>query len=61
MTSSPDIHSVGFQVPHSSGLAIANQATVAPMLSASGAGYAVQGSSNMMPGNNISMPSGPLR
>ncbi|CAI9770643.1 unnamed protein product [Fraxinus pennsylvanica] len=58
-TSSPEIHSLGYQVPHSSGLAISNQATVAPMLPTSGSGSAVQGSSNMMPGNNISMPPDP--
>ncbi|KAL2488179.1 Chromatin modification-related protein EAF1 B [Forsythia ovata] len=59
-TSSPDILSLGYQVPHSSGLAIANPASVAPMLPAPGASSAVQGSSNMIPGNNFSMPPGPL-
>ncbi|XP_022851917.1 chromatin modification-related protein EAF1 B-like isoform X2 [Olea europaea var. sylvestris] len=59
-TSSPEIHSIGYQVPLSSGLAIAKQATVAPMLPTSVAGSAVQGSSNIMAGNNISMPPDPL-
>ncbi|KAI3461860.1 hypothetical protein Pfo_018523 [Paulownia fortunei] len=48
--SGPDILSLGYQGPHSGGLAIPNQGTVTPMHPASGASSALQGSPNMMLG-----------
>ncbi|KAI3450859.1 hypothetical protein Pfo_007524 [Paulownia fortunei] len=58
--SGPDILCLGYQGPHSSGLAIPNQGTGTPMLPASGASSALQGSPNMMIGNNFSSSPGPL-
>ncbi|KAL2540751.1 Chromatin modification-related protein EAF1 A [Abeliophyllum distichum] len=55
-TSSSDMLSLGYQGPHSSGLTIPNQGNMAQMLPASGAGCAVQGSSNIVNGNNFSPP-----
>ncbi|PIN00315.1 Nucleoplasmin ATPase [Handroanthus impetiginosus] len=56
----PDMLSLGYQGPLSSGLAIPNQGSGAPMLPASGASSALQGSPNMMIGNNFSSSPGPL-
>ncbi|KAK4440472.1 Chromatin modification-related protein EAF1 A [Sesamum alatum] len=58
--SGPDILSLGYQGPHSSGLAIPNQGTLTPMLPASGASSVLQGSPNMMIGSNFSSSPGPL-
>ncbi|KAL8058024.1 hypothetical protein ABFX02_04G222200 [Erythranthe guttata] len=58
--SGPDILSLGYQGPLSSGLAIPNQGSPTPSLPASGASSALQGSSNMMIGNTFSSPHGPL-
>ncbi|KAL6511119.1 hypothetical protein OROGR_022243 [Orobanche gracilis] len=52
--SSPDLHSLGYQGPDSSGLAIPNQGTVNPMLPASGSRSASQRSPNMTMGNHFS-------
>ncbi|KAG8387286.1 hypothetical protein BUALT_Bualt02G0005600 [Buddleja alternifolia] len=56
----PDILSLGYHGPHSSGLAIPNQGSVNPMLPSSGTSPAFQGSPNMMIGNNLSSSPGPL-
>ncbi|CAI9774425.1 unnamed protein product [Fraxinus pennsylvanica] len=56
-TSSSDMISLGYQGAHSSGLTIPNQGTMAQMLPASSATCAVQGSSNLVIGNNFSSPS----
>ncbi|KAL0460468.1 UNVERIFIED_CONTAM: Chromatin modification-related protein EAF1 B [Sesamum latifolium] len=56
----PDLLSVGYQGPHSGGLAIPNQSTVTPMYPASGACSALQGSPNMMLGNSFSSSPGSL-
>ncbi|XP_057480432.1 chromatin modification-related protein EAF1 B-like isoform X1 [Actinidia eriantha] len=56
--SSPDVLSLGYQGSHASGIAISNQTTVASVLPSSGANSSLQGSSNMVPGNNFSSPSG---
>ncbi|KAK4441008.1 Chromatin modification-related protein EAF1 B [Sesamum alatum] len=56
----PDLLSLGYQGPHSGGLAIQNQSTVNPMHPASGASSALQGSPNMMLGNNFSSSPGAL-
>uniref|UniRef100_A0A5B6ZQG6 Chromatin modification-related protein EAF1 B-like n=1 Tax=Davidia involucrata TaxID=16924 RepID=A0A5B6ZQG6_DAVIN len=58
--SSPDVHSLGYQGSHTSGLAISNQGTVACMLPASGANSSLQGSTSMVPGSHFSSPSGPI-
>ncbi|KAL0459908.1 UNVERIFIED_CONTAM: Chromatin modification-related protein EAF1 A, partial [Sesamum latifolium] len=58
--SGPDMLSLGYQGPHSSGLAIPNQGTFTPMLPASGASSVLQGSPNMMIGSNFSSSPGPL-
>ncbi|GFZ17604.1 helicase/SANT-associated, DNA binding protein [Actinidia rufa] len=55
---SPDVLSLGYQGSHASGLAISNQTSVASVLPSSGANSSLQGSSNMVPGNNFSSPSG---
>ncbi|KAL6506550.1 hypothetical protein OROGR_024731 [Orobanche gracilis] len=52
--SSPDLLSLGYQGPDSSGLAIPNQGTVNPMLPASAARFALQRSTNMTIGNHFS-------
>ncbi|KAL6497886.1 hypothetical protein OROHE_026913 [Orobanche hederae] len=52
--SSPDLLSLGYQGPDSSGLAIPNQGTVNPMLPASGARSALQRSPNKTIGNRFS-------
>ncbi|KAL0389856.1 UNVERIFIED_CONTAM: Chromatin modification-related protein EAF1 B [Sesamum calycinum] len=57
--SGPDMLSLGYQGPHSSGLAIPNQGTFTPMLPASGASSVLQGSPNMMIGSNFSSSPGP--
>ncbi|KAK4408678.1 Chromatin modification-related protein EAF1 B, partial [Sesamum angolense] len=56
----PDLLSLGYQGPHSGGLAIPNQSTVTPMYPASGACSTLQGSPNMMLGNNFSSSPGAL-
>ncbi|XP_057484162.1 chromatin modification-related protein EAF1 B-like isoform X2 [Actinidia eriantha] len=56
--SSHDVHSLGYQGSHASGLAISNQTTVASVLPSSGANSSLQGSSNMVLGNNFSSPPG---
>ncbi|XP_009621987.1 chromatin modification-related protein EAF1 B-like isoform X1 [Nicotiana tomentosiformis] len=56
--SSPDYLSVGCQGPHPSELSISSQCALNSVLPASGANSAVQGSSNMISGNNF--PSSPL-
>ncbi|KAA8550625.1 hypothetical protein F0562_002309 [Nyssa sinensis] len=58
--SSPDVNSLGYQGSQSTGFAISNQGPVACMLPASGANSSLQGSTNMVPGSNFSLPSGPL-
>ncbi|KAL0436159.1 UNVERIFIED_CONTAM: Chromatin modification-related protein EAF1 A [Sesamum radiatum] len=58
--SGPDMLSLGYQGPHSSGLAIPSQGTFTPMLPASGASSVLQGSPNMMIGSNFSSSPGPL-
>ncbi|XP_057781085.1 chromatin modification-related protein EAF1 B-like isoform X1 [Salvia miltiorrhiza] len=57
----PDILPIGYQGPHTGGLAIANQGPVTAMHPASGAGSALQGSPNMMLGNNFSSSPGSMR
>ncbi|KAK4482956.1 hypothetical protein RD792_010129 [Penstemon davidsonii] len=56
----PDILSLGYQGPHSSGLANPNQGAVTPLLSASSSSSTLQGSANMMLGNNFPSSPGPL-
>ncbi|KAL0418015.1 UNVERIFIED_CONTAM: Chromatin modification-related protein EAF1 B [Sesamum radiatum] len=56
----PDLLSLGYQGPHSGGLAIPNQSTMTPMYPASGACSTLQGSPNMMLGNNFSSSPGAL-
>ncbi|KAL8480769.1 hypothetical protein ACS0TY_027345 [Phlomoides rotata] len=55
-----EILPVGFQGPHPGGIASPNQGTVTQMHPASGASSALQGSPNMMLGNNISSSPGSL-
>ncbi|CAA3025882.1 chromatin modification-related EAF1 B-like isoform X1 [Olea europaea subsp. europaea] len=55
-TSSSDLISLGYQGAHSSGLTIPNQGSMAQMLPPSGATCAVQGSSNLVIGNNFLSP-----
>lgn len=57
-TSSPD-HPLGYQGSHATGLAISNQGAVASVLPTSGANSALQGSSGVVLGGNLSSPSGP--
>ncbi|KAG8371734.1 hypothetical protein BUALT_Bualt13G0118900 [Buddleja alternifolia] len=52
--SGPDTLSLGYQGPHSGGLAIPNHGTVPPTYPASGANTMLQGSPNMMLHNNLS-------
>ncbi|KAL6978791.1 hypothetical protein U1Q18_020460 [Sarracenia purpurea var. burkii] len=58
--SSAEVFSVGYQGTHAGGLAISNQGTAASVLPASGVNSPLQGSSNMVLGNNFSSPSAPL-
>ncbi|KAL6968032.1 hypothetical protein U1Q18_033836 [Sarracenia purpurea var. burkii] len=58
--SSPDVHSVAYQGSQACVLAITNQSNVASVLPASGVNASLQGSSNMVLGNNFSTPSGPV-
>lgn len=60
VASSPDVQPPGYQGPHTSGLAISNQGTVAPILPSSGANSSLQVSPGMVLGGNLSSPSGPL-
>ncbi|KAL1565730.1 chromatin modification-related protein EAF1 B-like isoform X2 [Salvia divinorum] len=57
----PDILPIGYQGSHPGGLAIANQGPVTSMHPASGAVSALQGSPNMMPGNNFSSSPSSMR
>ncbi|XP_042975984.1 chromatin modification-related protein EAF1 B-like isoform X1 [Carya illinoinensis] len=57
MTSSQDGISIGYQGSHTSGLAISSQGTVASILPTSGANSALQGSSSVVLGSNLSCPS----
>ncbi|CAL5353506.1 unnamed protein product [Camellia sinensis] len=59
-TSSPDVLSLGYQGSHASVLTIPNQGTVASVVPISGANSSLQGSSNIVLGNNFPSPSGPL-
>ncbi|KAK3021642.1 hypothetical protein RJ639_046366 [Escallonia herrerae] len=59
--SSPEALGLGYQSPHSSGLPISNQGTLAQMLPASGANSPLQGSSSVVLGSNVSSPSGSLQ
>ncbi|PIN08215.1 Nucleoplasmin ATPase [Handroanthus impetiginosus] len=56
----PDMLSVGYQGPHSGGLAIPSQGSVTPMHPASGSSSVLPGSPNMMLGNNFSSSPGAL-
>ncbi|KAK9282032.1 hypothetical protein L1049_004944 [Liquidambar formosana] len=58
--SSPDVLSLGYQGPHTSGLAVSNQGNVASILPTSGVNSPVQGSSGVVLGSNLTSPSGPL-
>ncbi|XP_073272845.1 chromatin modification-related protein EAF1 B-like isoform X1 [Primulina huaijiensis] len=58
--SGTDIPSLGHQGTYSSGLIISNQSAGAPTHPTSGASSALQGSSNMMLGNNFPSSPGPL-
>ncbi|CAA0825759.1 Chromatin modification-related protein EAF1 A [Striga hermonthica] len=55
-----DMLPLGYQGPHSSGLAIPNQGTVTPMHSASGPTSSLQGSPSMIVGSNFSSSSSSL-
>ncbi|PIA25555.1 hypothetical protein AQUCO_11100017v1 [Aquilegia coerulea] len=59
-TSSSDAASLGFQGPHSSGLAISNQSPTPPALPNSGANSLIQGSSAMVLENSLPSPSAGL-
>ncbi|KAG6386484.1 hypothetical protein SASPL_155387 [Salvia splendens] len=59
--SGPDILPIDYQGSHPSGLAVANQGPATSMHPASGAVSALQGSPNMMPGNNFSSSPGSMR
>ncbi|KAF3435970.1 hypothetical protein FNV43_RR23062 [Rhamnella rubrinervis] len=54
--SSPDVHPIGYQGSHTSGIALSNQGAVASLLP-SGANSSLQGSSGMVLGGNLSSPS----
>ncbi|XP_070034083.1 chromatin modification-related protein EAF1 B-like isoform X3 [Nicotiana tomentosiformis] len=58
-SSSPDFLSAGFEGPHSSGLSISSQGG-GPLVPASGANSGVQGSPNMILGNNFPSSSSPV-
>ncbi|XP_047965336.1 chromatin modification-related protein EAF1 B-like [Salvia hispanica] len=59
--SGPDILPIDYQGSHPGGLAVANQGSATSMHPASGAVSALQGSPNMMPGNNFSSSPGSMR
>ncbi|XP_042513267.1 chromatin modification-related protein EAF1 B-like isoform X2 [Macadamia integrifolia] len=59
-TSGQDVHSLGYQGCHNSGLAITNQGSVASVLPTSGANTMLQGSSGMTLGNSLPSPSSGL-
>ncbi|OVA15959.1 SANT/Myb domain [Macleaya cordata] len=59
-TSSPDFPSLGYQGSHTSGLAMSNQGSVAPVLPTSGSSSMLQGSSGMVLGNSLPSPSAAL-
>ncbi|KAM3731635.1 hypothetical protein ACB098_12G179200 [Castanea mollissima] len=59
-TSGQDVLPLNYQGSHTSGLAISSQGAAATILPASGPNSALQGSSSMVLGSNLSSPSGPL-
>lgn len=59
-TPNSDILPLGYQGPHTTGLTMANQGSMAPMLNTSAANSSVPGSSNMIIGNNFSSSPGPI-
>lgn len=59
-TTGQDVLPLNYQGSHTSGLAISSQGAAATILPASGSNSALQGSSSMVLGSNLSSPSGPL-
>lgn len=59
-TSGQDVLPLNYPGSHTSGLAISSQGAAATILPASGPNSALQGSSSMVLGSNLSSPSGPL-